>query len=132
MGKRLPDEVEYEFAATNGGQTHFPWGDNAELIREWSLGKVGEPQYDRTRTNPPVFGLFSNVGEWTTSANVPYPVVEAKYLAEANTAQDRGIFGGNRIVRGAPVQVFKALPDLRVPAVRQANWNPRFRPAFSR
>jgi hypothetical protein len=27
MGKRLPDEAEYEFAATNGGHDSFPWGD---------------------------------------------------------------------------------------------------------
>ena len=29
VGKRLPDEAEYEFAATNGGTQEYPWGNDA-------------------------------------------------------------------------------------------------------
>ena len=37
IGKRLPDEIEYEFAATRGGTRKFPWGDDSERIAEWKL-----------------------------------------------------------------------------------------------
>jgi hypothetical protein len=66
IGMRLPDEFEYEFAATSGGTTKYPWG-NAELLQTWTFGPVGEPAFDRTPTNPPVSGLYSNVAEWTVS-----------------------------------------------------------------
>jgi serine/threonine protein kinase len=64
VGKRLPTEMEYEFAATNGGTTRFPWGDEEHEISD-SLVSVGTIPFDRTQTEPPVFGLFSNGAEMT-------------------------------------------------------------------
>ena len=38
IGKRLPTEVEYEFAATNGGNQDFPWGqDDLNWETLWHL-----------------------------------------------------------------------------------------------
>src|SRR5262249_41951894 len=76
LGKRLPDEVEYEYAATNGGKNRFPWGEELSKITSWAFGRVGFPAYDRALGNPAVCGLYSNVAEWTNSPNAPYPGVK--------------------------------------------------------
>src|SRR5262249_34565543 len=73
MGKRLPTEAEYEWAATMGGTQEFPWGNVKERIQGWPLLVAGQPDSDRTPTLPEVFGLYSNVAEWTTSWPLPYP-----------------------------------------------------------
>lgn len=72
-GKRLPTEAEYEYAATNGGTQLFPWGDSVEPLTSWPLDRVGQPEFDRLDHSPPVYGLYSNVAEWTDSRLVPYP-----------------------------------------------------------
>lgn len=72
-GKRLPTEAEYEYVATNGGTQLFPWGDSTEPLSSWPLGAVRHPEFDRLKHSPPVYGLFSNVAEWTDSRLVPYP-----------------------------------------------------------
>jgi formylglycine-generating enzyme required for sulfatase activity len=73
VGKRLPWEVEYEFAATLGGTRPFPWGDGPGRITKWQFGPAGEPTFDRVDADRPVFGLFSNAAEWTGSWASPYP-----------------------------------------------------------
>jgi formylglycine-generating enzyme required for sulfatase activity/tRNA A-37 threonylcarbamoyl transferase component Bud32 len=103
IGKRLPDEAEYEFAATNAGRNRFPWGDDFNKIESWKIGPVGTPGYDRTSTDPPVFGLFSNVAEWTMSRNVPYPA--AQQMPEAMTKELVTRLANDRIVRGGPFWV---------------------------
>ncbi len=65
VGKRLPTEWEYEFVATNGGTTLYPWGNNPPPETAWDPQPVGQPAFDRTSTVPPVLGLFSNVAEYT-------------------------------------------------------------------
>ena len=73
MGKRLPDEIEYEYAATNGGKTKFPWGDDPPDFEKWSIDPNDRPAQDRLDTEPPVIGLFSNVGEWMGNPLFYYP-----------------------------------------------------------
>jgi serine/threonine-protein kinase len=72
LGKRLPSFREYEFAATKGGTRAFPWGDDGNEIGEWQYGKVGSSRVDTLTTEPRVFGLYSNVAEWTSSRLLPY------------------------------------------------------------
>ncbi|MBL8810474.1 MAG: protein kinase, partial [Planctomycetaceae bacterium] len=72
-GKRLPFEEEFEFAATNRGTTNYPSGDKPVQIEGvWTYEKAGFPDTDRM-IQYPVFGLHSNVAEWTNSTSCPYP-----------------------------------------------------------
>ena len=98
IGKRLPDEVEFEAAATAYGERRFPWGQDAARINGWPLGPVGTPAFDATATTPPVFGLYSSVGEWMNSWGFVYPT-DRKMGAFNPTAQY------DRVIRGAPPSV---------------------------
>jgi serine/threonine-protein kinase len=69
-GKRLPNAEELEFAATNGGSTRFPWGDDVRPIPT-EVAPVGAFEFDRTRTVPAVYGLLSNAAEFTATPYVP-------------------------------------------------------------
>lgn len=73
IGKILMSEAQYEFAATNGGTTRFPWGDTPPAEGYRTIGPAGVPDYDRTKTMPPVQGLFSNALELVDDWNTPYP-----------------------------------------------------------
>ncbi|QDU11892.1 Formylglycine-generating sulfatase enzyme [Gimesia aquarii] len=68
QGKRLPTEFEWVYAATQAGKTRFSWGnqlpEEVQLNQEQFL-PVGYPLFDQLPTTPPIFGLCSNVAEWT-------------------------------------------------------------------
>ncbi len=126
VGKRLPDEFEYEFAATRGGEWRFPWSKKAVNIVSWPLGEAGKPAYDHTDTDPQVFGLFSNVAEWTSSWHTLYPGSDAAALAGFYSPKMREVFGRSRIIRGGPFAVVRGDPE---PGGRDQGpiWDPRFR-----
>ena len=65
-GKRLPTATEYEFAATNGWTTLFPWGDTEPPSEAWQLS-AGDKSFDETQTASPIYGLFSNASEFVYS-----------------------------------------------------------------
>jgi formylglycine-generating enzyme required for sulfatase activity len=104
-GKRLPDEAEYEYAATDRGRSRFPWGDSGKLFqgKKWTFGPVGEPGNDRLDLpgQPPVFGLYSNVAEWTSS-----------WLGRAPGGERPELPSMVRVVRGAPFSVVTGDPNL--------------------
>jgi hypothetical protein len=109
VGKRLPDEAEYEFAATKGGTRDFP-GDFPLPIAQWPLGPVREPGFDHLDA-PPVYGLYSNVAEWTTSRLYPYPSDDPGIFACHRAPGMRKVFDDGRVVRGAPWSVIIGKPD---------------------
>jgi formylglycine-generating enzyme required for sulfatase activity len=94
IGKRLPDEAEYEFAATGGGVLELPWRQKRETINEWVYGAIGVAGHDRLAMHPSVLGLYSNVAEWTASRWAYYPTHRSRDLP--NLPQDC------YIVRGGP------------------------------
>jgi serine/threonine-protein kinase len=67
-GKRLMTEAEYEYVASNRGTTRFPWGDDVNLARSWSVHSITGNRHDVTINPAGVSGLFSNAGEWTATA----------------------------------------------------------------
>ena len=104
-GKRLPSEVEYEFAATAGGTRRFPWGDDSERLKKWTFGPVGTPKFDRIDAGVPVFGLYSNVAEWTCSWASAYPP-RLDYQPAFPLPHE-----GTYIVRGGPPSVIAGDPN---------------------
>jgi hypothetical protein len=103
MGKRLPTEFEFEFAATNGGQSTFPWGDDRVQASLLSFGITPVNDHDVSDSNPAVHGLYSGVAEWTLSWCLPYPSAPALVQESFPTLfQD---YRERRVVRGAPYAV---------------------------
>lgn len=126
VGKRLPDEAEYEFAATAGGKRAFPWGDDKGKMQEWPLGRVREPAFDHTDTDPPVYGLLSNVLEWTETKYAPYPSLARGPQAIATNPALRDVVEFGWIIRGGPYAIASGRKD---PTEHPRQWSPRFRPA---
>jgi formylglycine-generating enzyme required for sulfatase activity/tRNA A-37 threonylcarbamoyl transferase component Bud32 len=106
VGKRLPTEAEYEFAATDGGKRAFPWGNNRDQLAKyrWEPGVVGEPRFDHTTTTPPVYGLYSNVAEWTDSMPIAYPAAFHPSIIKDTEGGEKYLsnYRKTRIVRGGP------------------------------
>lgn len=105
VGKRLPDEIELEFAATDGGRREAPWGNDLERLSAWKFGPVNQSEFDRTDTNPPVFGLYSNVAEWTVNWFTAYPTANFPRLSAPGPTNER-------IIRGGPLSVVNGIPDI--------------------
>ena len=105
LGKRLPTEAEYEFAATNRGRQAFPWGNDSERLANWTFADRESPDWDRLDTNPPIYGLFSNLAEWTSTWPVPYPAHQQVGI-KAST-----LLATERIVRGGSGSVIAGKPS---------------------
>jgi formylglycine-generating enzyme required for sulfatase activity len=138
VGKRLPWEDEWEFAATNGGHSHYPWGEywDPRIITSWSFGPIGTPSWDVTQMVPGIHGLYSGVGEWTMSYFHEYPGTKVEVHNEFQKPQQRAKRVGRRIVRGAPTEVLRghaltkaelANPFLRLDPRERAGWDPYVR-----
>jgi formylglycine-generating enzyme required for sulfatase activity len=130
VGKRLPYEAEYEFAARNGGTTRFPWGDKID-IKNWRREKVGTPSSDHTLGKPPIFGLFSNAAEWTASWNVPYPTEDAATRRSFYSDERLAQFLQCRIVRGGASPVITGETEIK-PKFGAPPLDPRHREGMPR
>ena len=64
-GKIVPDEWFWQYLATNGGTTRFPWGNDPRP--DWSAREreIAARAWDSARDYPEIIGLYSGPLEWT-------------------------------------------------------------------
>ncbi len=104
IGGRLPVFDEYLYAATNGGQTKFPWGDEKQGMDGWQSREIGKPEFDLTLRKPEVHNLFSSVLEWTQDVDI----LISKRTGAAIKQPFFSEYKDSRIVVGGPPECIKA------------------------
>ena len=70
IGKRLPNELEWEKAAKGGTNTKYFWGNEPDATYAWYGGDYDIGHHPVGMKKPNSFGLFDtsgNVWEWTNS-----------------------------------------------------------------
>ena len=111
-GKRLPTASEYEFAATNGGTTRFPWGETEPPTDAWKLTPIGKG-FDKTLASSPIYGLFSNASEFVHSGGFLY---SEEFQTKGEPTKRFLMLAANvhgEIVRGGPTASWTDLGELR-------------------
>jgi hypothetical protein len=74
VGKQLPTAWQWLWAATNGGTTRYPWGDET-FETAWPQDENLGTGVDLNRAEPAVIGLYSGLLEW---ADTPAPSPQQK------------------------------------------------------
>jgi len=99
-GRRLPTEAEWEFAArAGGGPALYPWGDDATVLDDCTLGAHAARPSAAAR-GPAAAGalvhLLGNAWEWTVTAFEPYP----GFAPDPYVDYSAPWFGNHTVIRG--------------------------------
>jgi iron(II)-dependent oxidoreductase len=109
LGGRLPTESEWEYVATNGGKTIFPWGN--KMISNLNLNYSGSicdvSSFSDGDNELGVRQLFGNVWEWCEEPIYPYDGFEIDPIYREFSYP---FFGFKKILRGGSW----AVPDILI------------------
>ncbi len=115
-GKRLPSIAEYELLAHHLSKSRQADHSEQAAISEWEFGPAGADCGDRLDVDPrqPIFGLYSNVAEWTLSRMMLPEVVNVRL--EGKPRRGRIVFGGSPeiLARQSKISITKNITPSRV------------------
>jgi formylglycine-generating enzyme required for sulfatase activity len=124
-GLSLPSEVQWEYAATNGRTSEFPWGDDANQLfqRAHLEGRAPLAVGSKPADDFGLHDCLGNVSEWCLDVAASYrlPLTGPAQVREAVNAagEPRNIErGAGFFLRGSPqdrpVQLLIARPRTRI------------------
>ena len=98
VGKRLPTEAEWEYAARAGSTTKYYWGNGAPDAYAWYDGNSGQKTHPVGQKQPNAWGLYDmsgNVWEWCSDW------YNEDYYANSPAQDSKGPSSGTgRVLRG--------------------------------